>query len=87
MDELAEAIPSGCNVEHEVEMHALSEELDRFLDTLKPVDREMFVCRYWLCADIKSISRRFDTSESRVKSTLMRTRNRLKEHLSKEGYI
>lgn len=87
LDELAEAIPSPCSVEHEVEMHALGEELDRFLDTIKKADRDMFVCRYWLCADIKSIARRFGASESRVKSSLMRTRNRLKEHLSKEGYI
>lgn len=87
LDELAEAVPSTCDVEREVEMRALSEELDRFLDTLKAEDREMFVCRYWLCADIKSIARRFGASESRVKSSLMRTRNRLREHLSKEGYI
>lgn len=87
LDELAEIIPARDDVEREVELRELTAEIDRFLDGLKGTDRDMFVCRYWLCASVKDIARRFDTSESRVKSSLMRTRNKLRQHLGEEGYI
>ncbi len=87
LDELADSFPAHDNVEITVEMHALTEEIDMFLDMLKATDRDIFVCRYWLCESVKNIARRLDMSESRVKSSLMRTRNRLREHLSEEGYI
>lgn len=87
LDELAETLPARDNVEREVEQRELTEAIDRFLDTLGASERDMFVCRYWLCASIKDIARRFNASESRVKSSLMRTRNRLKKYLGEEGYI
>lgn len=87
LDELAELIPARDDVEREVELRELTAEIDRFLDGLKGTDRDMFVCRYWLCASVKDIAHRFDTSESRVKSSLMRTRNKLRQHLGEEGYI
>lgn len=87
LDELAEIIPARDDVEREVELRELTAEIDRFLDGLKGTDRDMFVCRYWLCASVKDIAHRFDTSESRVKSSLMRTRNKLRQHLGEEGYI
>ena len=46
----------------------------------------MFVRRYFCCDSIADISSRFGCGESRVKTTLLRTRRKLKEHLMKEGY-
>ena len=43
--------------------------------------------RYWLGAPIAEIAKRRGVSESRVKSSLMRSRDRLRAYLSEEGYI
>ena len=46
----------------------------------------MFVLRYFCCDSIEEISARFGCGESRVKTTLLRTRRKLKQHLVREGY-
>ena len=48
--------------------------LDEFLKGLKEEDRDIFVRRYWYMDDIKEISRRHSVSESKVKSSLFRSR-------------
>ena len=66
---------------------ALSEALNGFLGTLGAEKRNIFIRRYWYLDSIADISERFALSESKVKTTLFRCRNRLREHLEKEGYI
>ena len=46
----------------------------------------MFVRRYWFLDSVADIAKRYGISESKVKTTLFRCRNRLREHLNKEGY-
>jgi len=46
----------------------------------------MFVLRYFYCESIEDLSARFRCGESRIKTTLLRTRRKLREHLIKEGY-
>ena len=46
----------------------------------------MNILRYFYCDSIEEISARFGCGESRVKTTLLRTRRKLKQHLVKEGY-
>lgn len=87
IEELAECIGGRESAETAVEARELCAAIDRFLDGVKSADRDMFVCRYWLCASVKEIARRFGVSESRVKSSLMRTRNKLGEYLSEEGWL
>ena len=53
--------------------------------TLPQDRRQVFVCRYWYCESIAEIAQRFSWSESKVKMTLLRTREKLKLHLQKEG--
>ena len=55
--------------------------------TLKQEQRQMFVCRYWYFDPIEEIAARFNCSDSKVKMSLMRTREKLKAHLIKEGVI
>ncbi len=87
IDELAECLAAPGTVEADVEARALAAAIDRFLDGLKEADRSFFVCRYWLGAPIAEIAKRRGVSESRVKSSLMRSRDRLRTYLSEEGYI
>ena len=60
--------------------------IDRFLETLDKENRIMFVRRYWYLDSVADIAKRYGISESKVKTTLFRCRNRLREHLNKEGY-
>ena len=57
-----------------------------FLGGLDEEKRNMFVRRYWYLDSVADIAKRYGISESKVKTTLFRCRNRLREHLNKEGY-
>ena len=45
----------------------------------------MFVCRYWYFDSIGEIAERFGFSQSKVKMSLKRTRDKLAIYLEKEG--
>ncbi|MFI3254214.1 MAG: RNA polymerase sigma factor [Eubacteriales bacterium] len=64
---------------------ALSQILEQFLDGLPQEKRLIFLRRYWFSDSIEEIPARFLCSESKVKTTLHRTRAELKIHLQKEG--
>ena len=84
-DELEEVISDGRSPEEEIESRELGMVLNRFLSSLKEEDRVIFVSRYWLIEPVKEIAERLAASESRVKSSLFRTRNRLRTYLEQEG--
>jgi RNA polymerase sigma-70 factor (ECF subfamily) len=83
---MEECIPTpddeGCRVDDK----ALGEALNRFLASLDLQKRNIFVRRYWYMDSVSDISRRYSVSESKVKTTLFRCRNKLREFLEKEGY-
>lgn len=85
--ELEECIPAGKTVEEEIEGKETAAAIDSFLYGIDEESRNMFVRRYFYVDSIKEIAQRFDVSESKVKSQLFRTRNRLKDHLEKEGIV
>ncbi len=87
LDELAECVPDGSSVESEVDMHELSLTLDRFVRSLPSTDKRIFLRRYWYSDSVSSIACDLALSEAAVKSRLMRTRKKLKEQLTKEGYL
>lgn len=87
LDELAEAVPAQGTPEEAVAVRELTQSIDRFLACLPERERDMFVCRYWFLAPIAEIGERFGAGTSKVKSTLFRTRNKLKAHLEQEGFI
>ena len=85
LSELEDCIPSGRSVEDEVEAGIIAEAVDRFLSGIGKDDRMFFVRRYWYADSIADIARRFAVGESKVKTNLFRTRNKLRDYLSKEG--
>ena len=85
LDELSACIPVADTTETIAEQQALTDALDRFLDALKSEQRKIFLRRYWYISSIREIASDFGISESKVKTTLLRTRTALKEHLEKEG--
>lgn len=86
LDELYQCIPDETDVEKEYEKHQLAQVINEFVKFLPKTEQKVFICRYWYMDSIQSISRRFGYSESKVKSMLFRTREKLKETLRKEGY-
>lgn len=84
-EEIKDCIPAPDNVSKTAEEHELSELIDRFLSTLGPEKKAMFLMRYWNFCTIPDIAQKLGVGESKVMVTLMRTRNKLKEYLEKEG--
>lgn len=87
LDELAECIPDGSDVEREADARLLAEAVNRFLAGLKDDERRVFICRYWYLDSVADISRRFGYGQSKVKSLLMRLRQRLQRQLEREGFF
>ena len=85
LDELEECIPSGSKVDQAMDDIALRELLNSFLEELPAENRKLFMRRYWYLSSIKEISMDYGISESKVKMSLLRTRNKLKEIIEREG--
>lgn len=87
LEELTECVPAPDSVERAVDDMALTQLLNEFLGGLSAETRRIFLRRYWYFCSVKEIAADFGISESKVKTTLFRTRNRLKQHLEKEGVM
>ncbi len=85
LDELFE-VAGGSSTEEMVDMSLLSEHINRFLSELTPHDRIAFVRRYFYVDSLADIAGALSMSESAVKSLLFRLRQKLKDHLIREGY-
>lgn len=85
LDELEECVTQTGSVEEQVEAEELARTIDGFLDGLSADDRRMFVCRYWYFDSVGEIAERFDFSQSKVKMSLKRTRDKLADYLKQEG--
>ena len=84
--EMEQCIPAPDNAACRMDHLALATALNAFLGGLDEEKRNMFVRRYWFLDSVADIAKRYGISESKVKTTLFRCRNRLREHLNKEGY-
>ena len=84
--ELETCLPAPEDVEDELAARELGQVVSRFLRTLPQEKRVMFVRRYFCMDSVSDIAKRCAVTEGKVKSTLFRTRNALREELLKEGY-
>ncbi len=87
LDELSDCIPSNQSVEHEVEVAVLSQLIDNFVMSLPPMERRVFICRYWYLDPIADIAQRFGFSQSKVKMMLHRQRKNLLNRLEREALL
>jgi RNA polymerase sigma-70 factor (ECF subfamily) len=83
-DELANCIPETL-AESELEDKIIGEIMTAFLNTLSKDHRMIFMRRYWLCEPISDVANHLKVSESKVKTSLHRTRIKLKTYLEMEG--
>ena len=79
------SVSSGDTPEEVVSAAELGRAIDRFLRTLPDKDCCIFLRRYWYLDAVGDIARRYHMAEGSVKSSLFRTRKKLREYLQQEG--
>ncbi len=87
LEELEDFLPSGQDVEAQLEARELAERVNRFLAGLPYTDRFLFVRRYFFADPVKDIAAAAGMKESRVSLRLFRLREKLKKTLEKEGLL
>lgn len=85
--EMEQCLPSVEETESEVHRAELCRNISAFLRKQSPERRNLFLRRYWYMDSVAELSKRFAMSESKVKTTLFRMRNELKEYLQEGGYV
>ena len=87
LDELEDCVSDGKSIEEETERKLLNEVIAAFVKSLPETEQKVFLCRYWYMDSVSAIATRFRFSESKVKSMLSRTREKLRVRLEKEGLV
>ncbi len=86
LDEVEEILPAseGLPLSDEI---TLRDAINGFVAGLDRVTRILFVKRYWYLAPISQIAKDMGLGESKVKVTLLRTRQKFKVYLEERGII
>lgn len=85
MDELFDLSDGRDHESAMIDRIVLKPVLEDFLRGLKEEERRLFLKRYWYFMSIKEIAEDMGLGESKVKTTLMRTREKLRDRLNSEG--
>ena len=85
LDELDECVPSGSDPASAVDEKELGRIISSFLEKQSRDARVIFIRRYFYGDELGEIARRMAFSESKVKSSLFRTRKALRTFLESEG--
>ena len=81
--EMEQCIPDRSH-ERRLEGEEIGRVLNRFLDSISLESRLIFMRRYWYTDSIQEIAARYNISQSKVKTQLHRTRNKLQLFLERE---
>lgn len=87
IDELKDLECTAENVESKLDEKELVEFIGKFISKLEINKRRIFLARYWYFFSVRDIAKKLDYTESKVKTTLKRTRDKLFEELKKEGLL
>lgn len=85
--ELEECIAAVGTQDAQTDSIVITDTVRRFLSDLSHDARIIFVRRYWYADSVGQIAQRYGMSESKIKSSLMRSRNKLKVFLEEEGIL
>ena len=85
LEELGDCVASADSMDNYVDERVLADILNKFLASLPAAHRKIFMQRYWYVCSVKEIAANYGITESKVKMSLLRSRNRLKAILEKEG--
>ena len=84
LDEIGDCVPA--TPDENIALSDLADAISRFLRSQDDVHRRVFVRRYTFGDSLADIARRYSLNEKTVATYLFRTRNKLREFLTKEGY-
>lgn len=87
LEELQHCLPDPGRADRLDDSLALTDALNRFLSSLPPQVRVVFLRRYWYFSTIREIAAACRMSEGKVKMMLLRTRRKLKTYLEKEEIL
>ena len=87
LDELENCIAHESDADKNFEKKRLCEVINRFVHKLGEKEQKVFLCRYFYMDSIESICRQFGFSQSKVKSILHRTREKLHKVLTEEELV
>ncbi len=87
LDELADCLAGGTDVEAEYKARELEQCIRRFVRVLPERDGNVFVRRYFFTEPVAVIAERYGLTENHVAVILSRTRKKLGVKLAKEGYL
>ena len=87
LSELENCISADDNVEQITDRRALTEAVNRFLETLPAEKRRVFIERYSFLMSAEEIAKRHGMSSAAVSMQLSRTRARLKKFLKGEDLL
>ena len=87
LEELAECVPTVPGAEQEAEARELEQAVDRFLHSLGERDCSIFLRRYWYAEPLEDVAARYGMKLNTVKTSLFRTRKKLRRYLESEGMI
>lgn len=85
LDELTACLPTVPSAAQAVEDAELEASVNRFLHTLPARDCDIFLRRYWYVEPLAAIASRYGLPVNTVKTSLFRSRAKLKQFLEKEG--
>lgn len=86
LEELAGCIPGGERVDDRLNARELASTIRRFLNTLPEREQDIFLRRYFFLEESTVIAARYGMKRANVLRILSRTRTRLKDYLTREGY-
>lgn len=87
LQELSECIPSPGRPGERMEAQQMMQAVNSFLDSLSRRDRGIFLLRYFYMESTERIARRYGIRDALVRTSLSRTRRKLKAYLIKEGWL
>ena len=86
LEELGECA-SASDTHQALEMAELEETVRRFLRTLPERECSVFLRRYWFTEPMANIARRYGMREATVRTSLFRSREKLRRYLEKEELL
>lgn len=86
LEELSSCIAAPGSVEDSVNAKELACAIRNFLDTLSPREQDIFLRRYFFVEESELIACRYGMKTATVQRALSRTRAKLKNYLTQEGY-
>lgn len=86
LEELGDCVSGAETPEGQLLRRELAAAINTFLEGLPETERSVFLCRYWYMDSVAETAEHFGFTESKVKTMLHRTREKLRKKLEKEGY-